>query len=194
MQVIMGAVLPEIQRWQEINILADNWAPLHAFLRYVQNMFPPLLRKLSLQRHNPYFAAPSQKLAPATSPAFVPLFGNVVLEELELQGIHVDWGKVKSLRGLTSLSFGYHTNDVLPCLVEFRYLLLSCPEWGSLTITGWGPRFDRDTDEGSLERSCSTILLPRLRVLEIRVMIPSYAVRRFAIPLRVSCPGNANLR
>lgn len=102
MQVIMGAVLPEIQRWQEITILADNWAPLHAFLHYVQNMFPPLLRKLSLQRHNPYFAGPSQKFAPATSRVFVPLFGNVALEELrtvELQGIHVDWGKVKSTAG-----------------------------------------------------------------------------------------------
>lgn len=99
MQAIMGTILPEIQRWREIDVVADNWAPLHAFLHYVQNMSPPLLRRLSLQRSNPYFAAPSQTFAPAASRIFLPLFSNKELEELkivELQGVHIDWGMVKS--------------------------------------------------------------------------------------------------
>ncbi|KAF9449622.1 hypothetical protein P691DRAFT_727645 [Macrolepiota fuliginosa MF-IS2] len=181
MQATMGVILPEIERWKEMKIYADNWAPLHAFLYYTRNTSAPLLQDLVLQRCNPYFSAPDQRFAPSRSRDFLPLFGNQDLEELkavELEGVHVDWASSLPLRGLTRLSFGYHAEDVLPSLDEFRDLLLGCPELDSLAVMGWGPRLSRDSHERKtkLQQFRGTLLLPRLRNLELGVMIPSYTV------------------
>lgn len=186
MQATMGVILPEVERWQEMKIFADNWAPLHAFLYYTQNMSTPLLRSLTLRRCNPYFSAPHQTFAPSSSRAFLPLFGNRKLQELrilELEGVHVDWARSMAIRGLTKLSFGYHAKDVLPSLAEFRDLLISCPELDSLVIAGWGPRLGEDLNirANELKRFYGTIQLPRLKALELGVMIPSYAVNLLSL-------------
>jgi hypothetical protein len=178
MQATMGVILPVSERWQEVKVFADNWEPLHAFLQYTQNISIPLLRSIHLIRCNPYFAAPDQVFIPSSARVFLPLLGASELENLttiELEGVHVDWTS-PALRGLTKLSFGYHPKDVIPTLTQFRDLLSSCPELDSFVLAGWGPKIDNDSiSTGVLQQFRASIMLPRLRNLEIGVMIPAYA-------------------
>ncbi|EKM75212.1 hypothetical protein AGABI1DRAFT_64815, partial [Agaricus bisporus var. burnettii JB137-S8] len=180
-QAIMGVILPEAWRWQEIQMFADNWDPLYAFLHFTQKVALPILHRVDLRRCNPYFAGPDRKFAPLKSRVFLPLFGNQVLENLQdivLEGVHVDWENLTALRGLTRLSIGYLARDVLPTLDEFQGLLSSSPLLESLVIMGWGPRLSKDPNvkETKLQQFRSKIRLPHLKVFELGVMIPSYAI------------------
>lgn len=180
-QAIMGVILPEAERWQEIKMLADNWEPLYAFLYFTQKIALPLLHSVGLRRCNPYFAGPDRTFAPSKLRAFVPFFGGQILENLRtivLEGVHVDWENLAALRGLTRLSLGYLARDVLPTLDEFRDLLSSSPQLESLVVMGWGPRLSKDPDvkKTKLQQFRATIQLPRLKTFELGVMVPSYAV------------------
>jgi hypothetical protein len=180
-QAIMGVILPEAERWHEIQMLADNWEPLYAFLYFTQKVALPILHSVDLRRCNPYFASPERTFAPSKSRAFIPLFGGQNLENLQtivLEGAHVDWENLAALRGLTRLSLGYLARDVLPTPDEFRDLLSSSPRLESLVIMGWGPRLSKDPNvkETKLQQLRGTIQLPRLKNFELGVMIPSYVI------------------
>ena len=179
MQATMGVILPVAERWRSVNILADNWEPLHVFLHHTQNILVPILRNLRLVRCNPYFAAPSQVFVPSNLRAPYSLLGGVSSDELtsiELEGVHVDWAS-PALHNLTKLSLGYHARDVIPTLGQFRDLLHSSPKLESFSLIGWGPQLDEASVSSiELQESRGSIRLPQLTSLEVGVMIPSYTV------------------
>ncbi|KXN81389.1 hypothetical protein AN958_04778 [Leucoagaricus sp. SymC.cos] len=180
MQAVMGIILPAADRWRDLRVAADNWEPLHAFLYYTQKISIPLLRRLHLNRCNPYFAAPDQVFVPSNARVFLSLFGGVEwtgLTSVELEGVHVDWARSPALRGLTRLSLGYHSRDVAPTPSQFRDLMISCPELQSFSLNGWGPILSGGNfPQQELPQFRASIKLPLLRNLELGIMVPSYIV------------------
>ncbi|KAJ7061689.1 hypothetical protein C8F01DRAFT_1138129 [Mycena amicta] len=107
------------RRWRSVELLADTWAPIHAFLAFGAGNPGPGLEKLVLARCNAYFARKGQTFEPATLNDPLPLFGITSpscddtsssssppnspsgllsptpvlpkLQHVSLVGVHIDW-------------------------------------------------------------------------------------------------------
>ncbi|KAF9527943.1 hypothetical protein CPB83DRAFT_855477 [Crepidotus variabilis] len=150
------AVAPIIQtltnhskRWRSVEILADNWLPIFAFLSYNKaNNSARQLETLSLARCNVYMASQGQTFQPVGLREPLPLLGGlrsglVSLTNLSLIGVHVDWIQC-AFPSLIRLEFKYQSSDVMPTFHQFTGLLKTCTALRELIIAGWGPILPED--------------------------------------------------
>ena len=152
MESIVRLFLTHVKRWHHFELLTDTWAPIFTFLWYTRGVeSAPLLRSISLSRCNAYFASKGEIFQPVELKEPIPLFGGLTLNKLRdvsLSGVHVDWAR-SSLRDLTKLELRYLASDVIPSKDEFIDILAGCSDLRHLSITGWGPRFDKVPIPGS---------------------------------------------
>ncbi len=108
-----------------------------------------------------------------------------MLREVELVGVHVEWAGSPGLRNLLDLELKYHASDVMPTFQEFRSILEGCPDLKSLSIVGWGPRFD---DPAVSDSTATPIRLPNLIRFSLGFVDTEYAIRlleHMALPVLV---------
>jgi hypothetical protein len=190
MENVMRLLSPHVLRWRNLELLTDTWSPIFTFLWHVRKVeSAPMLESVSLSRCNIYFASKGQTFRPAALKHPIPLFGGgpalKSLRTLRLAGVHIDWTSY-GLHGLIELEFKYHAHDVMPSLDQFFDILARSPDLERLSILGWGPRFERESenivDDGLLGAGkLHTIRLSRLKSLVLGFLDVEYAVRLLSI-------------
>lgn len=144
---IFDIIVCGADRWRTVEILADNWQPIHAFLALsVKLSSLPILERLLLSRCNAYFGIPGVDFAPPELAHPIELFGgNALLPKLRhavFAGVHVDWSCC-GLENLLGLEFKYLASDVVPTMGEFVRIIQASPNMESLTLIACIPRYDR---------------------------------------------------
>ncbi|KAF9245390.1 hypothetical protein BU15DRAFT_41190 [Melanogaster broomeanus] len=175
MENIMRLLLPQVPRWQCIELLTDTWAPIFTFLSYTACVkSAPLLRDIRLARCNEYFVAKGEPFRPANLALPIAWFGKGIglsgLRQLSLSGVHIDWAN-SGLTGLKELELKYHAQQVMPTLPEFIAIMHANPGLERLSILGWGPKL-----EPGPETVPQTIQLPQLKELEFGFVDVDYAL------------------
>ncbi|KAJ7585416.1 hypothetical protein C8J56DRAFT_862002 [Mycena floridula] len=190
MEIVLRFLLPHVKRWRRFDLLTDTWSPIFTFLWYSKQVTSaPKLEHLRLSRCNAFFADKNVVFFPSHLKRPVPLFGGIELEALRhvsLVGVHVDWPQ-SALHNLLSLELKYHAKEVMPTLQTFVHIINSCPCLETLTILGWGPRFDvgNPHDDDKTAQLQYSIILPRLTKLSFGFIDVEYAVRllfMFSLP------------
>ncbi|PPQ96502.1 hypothetical protein CVT26_010439 [Gymnopilus dilepis] len=179
MENVMRLFMPHFTRWRSLELLADNWIPIFAFLWYSKDVRNgPLLESLSLSRCNAYFANPGQTFQPVALRKSMSLFGGIHLPSLRrvsLVGVHIDWSAPCALRNLTQLDFKYFACDVTPTLAQFQSIVEACPLLSSLSICGRGP------DIGDVSQHSNQIQLPALQSFSLGFIDTTYAIGLFSL-------------
>ncbi|KDQ59587.1 hypothetical protein JAAARDRAFT_205618 [Jaapia argillacea MUCL 33604] len=190
MAEILQLLLPHISRWRLVDLLTDTWAPVFAFLYDVHRAeHAPILTTISLSRCNAFFARVGEVFVPAALKVPIPLFRGCLpsLQKLVLAGVHVDWAN-SGLRGLKELELKYHALDVMPSLQEFTRIITACPDLESLSILGWGPRFEDisnrvngDVRHVSQTDNSPVNSLPRLTCFKIGFLDVDYVLKMLSL-------------
>lgn len=143
---IFNLISDDAHRWRSLEILADNWQPIHAFLALSTKLSSlPMLNRLSLSRCNGYYGIYGSSFAPTELKAPIALFGeNAVMPKLRsitLAGVHVDWAACSGLRDLAELEFKYLASDVVPTMQDFLRIIRASPQLETLTLAGCVPHY-----------------------------------------------------
>ncbi|KAF6742568.1 hypothetical protein DFP72DRAFT_860346 [Ephemerocybe angulata] len=189
MQTVISLLLPHLSRWRSMNILTDTWKPMQSALQSINPAIlrhgAPRLESLSLMRCNDFvsfspefepkslkdtsFLSTTHSTPSSHSTLILPR-----LSSLSLRGVHVDWASLSaalssSRTGLYSLELCSHCSDVRPSISEFHRLLYSNPRLRNLVVSGSGPSFPADVDEGlgALRHEFDGAFLPNLTKLTL---------------------------
>ncbi|KAJ7595386.1 hypothetical protein C8J56DRAFT_922195 [Mycena floridula] len=190
MEIVLRFLLPHVKRWRRFDLLTDTWSPIFTFLWYSKQVISaPKLENLRLSRCNAFFADKNVVFLPSHLKRPVSFFGGIEFEALRhvsLVGVHVDWPQ-SALHNLLSLELKYHAKEVMPTLQTFVHIIKSCPSLETLTILGWGPRFDigNPQDDDKTAQLQYSIILPRLTKLSFGFIDVEYAIRllsMFSLP------------
>ncbi|KAG7090463.1 hypothetical protein E1B28_009579 [Marasmius oreades] len=190
LQVLLTILLPHVQRWKTFEMLTDTWEPIHTFLTRIRdtpNLKAPMLQSLALSRCNAYFVRKGEVFQPIELKEPIPLISTGMeaegLRDVLLAGVHVDWTKSRCFRNLLDLTLKFHSADVMPSFPEFKNMLDACPDLESLTILGWGPSLDPNSDENSTSQTKRELLLrlPTLKRFSHGFVDVDYAVDFLAL-------------
>ncbi|KAL0062367.1 hypothetical protein AAF712_010778 [Marasmius tenuissimus] len=194
LELVLKILLRHLSQWKTFEMLTDTWEPIHAFLCHINTnvggvVKAPLLQSVALSRCNEYFVTKGASFQPDDLKEPVALFGGDSAEldrlrDVSLTGVHVDWTR-SCLRNLHDLSLKFHSADVMPSLPEFESMLSACPKLEGLTVLGWGPVLQDDSDgthktktgSGCPQESKPVLHLPSLKSFSYGFVDSNYAIQ-----------------